>query len=50
MASELYGNSISCPDAGWTMLGPGKYGPDVWAIHGAEACGSKACSLAAGGV
>ncbi len=32
MASELYSNSISCPDAGWTMLGPGKYGPDAWAV------------------
>lgn len=32
MASELFSNSISCPDAGWTMLGPGNYGPDAWAV------------------
>ena len=32
MASKLFNNSISCPDDGWTMLGPGNYGPDAWAM------------------
>ncbi|RYD77242.1 MAG: hypothetical protein EOP84_15805, partial [Verrucomicrobiaceae bacterium] len=32
MASNLFNNSISCPDDGWTMLGPGNYGPDAWAM------------------
>lgn len=31
MASELFSNSVSRPNAGWTMLGPGNYGPDAWA-------------------
>ncbi len=25
MASRLSGNSIRCPGAGWTMLGPGSH-------------------------
>ncbi len=37
MASKLFGNSIRCPSAGWTMPGPGSHDLDDWTPNGAQA-------------